>query len=50
MIIKQLPAEQVKIDQSFVREMLNDAEHGFIIDGIVGLAGSFERELLAEGV
>jgi diguanylate cyclase (GGDEF)-like protein/PAS domain S-box-containing protein len=48
--LKRLPAYLIKIDQSFVRHMLVDADDLAIIEGIVGLAKSFKREVLAEGV
>lgn len=48
--LKRLPAQTLKIDQSFVRDMLEDPEDLAILDGIVGLAESFQREAIAEGV
>ncbi len=48
--LKQLPATTLKIDQSFVRQMLADIEHVVIIHSILGLAQSFDRFVVAEGV
>lgn len=48
--IKSLPANVIKIDQSFVIEMLNDANNYSIINGVLGLAKSFARDVIAEGV
>jgi EAL domain-containing protein (putative c-di-GMP-specific phosphodiesterase class I) len=48
--LKRLPAYLIKIDQSFVRDMLDDADDLAIIEGVVGLAKSFQREVIAEGV
>ena len=48
--LKRLPAEVLKIDQSFVRDMLNDHEDLAIVQGVIGLAAAFHREVLAEGV
>ena len=48
--LKQLPARIVKIDQSFVRDLLDDQEHAVIVDSICGLAESFDRLVIAEGV
>ncbi len=47
---KRLPARTLKIDQSFVRDMLVDPEDLAIIEGIIGLARAFHREVIAEGV
>lgn len=48
--LKRLPAELLKIDQSFVRDMLDDADDLAIIQGIIGLATAFHRHVIAEGV
>ena len=48
--LKHLPAEMIKIDQSFVRDMLNDADDMAIVRGIIGLAAAFGRRVIAEGV
>ena len=48
--LKSLPAYLIKIDQSFVRDMLEDVDDLAIIEGVVGLAKSFQREVIAEGV
>jgi diguanylate cyclase (GGDEF)-like protein/PAS domain S-box-containing protein len=48
--LKRLAAGTIKIDQSFVRDLLDDAEHAVIIDSIRGLADSFGRQVIAEGV
>lgn len=48
--LKRLPASVIKIDQSFVRDMLDDDDDLTIIKGIVGLAESFQRTVIAEGV
>ncbi len=48
--LKRLQAETLKVDQSFVRDMLNDPDALAIVDGIIGLATSFRRQVLAEGV
>jgi diguanylate cyclase (GGDEF)-like protein/PAS domain S-box-containing protein len=47
---KRLPARLLKIDQSFIRDMLDDPEDLAIVDGVIGLARAFRREVIAEGV
>ncbi|MBV5320766.1 MAG: EAL domain-containing protein, partial [Sulfuricurvum sp.] len=48
--LKQLPVTTLKIDQSFVRNMLDDHNDLAILEGIIGLASAFSREVIAEGV
>ncbi len=48
--LKRLPAEIIKIDQSFVREILSDYNNLVIVQGVISLAGAFQREIIAEGV
>ena len=48
--LKQLPAGLLKIDQSFVRDMLEDPDDLAIIQGIIGLAAAFDRKVISEGV
>jgi diguanylate cyclase (GGDEF)-like protein/PAS domain S-box-containing protein len=48
--LKRLPASVLKIDQSFVSDMLDDPENLNILEGVLGLASAFHREVIAEGV
>ncbi|MBK9441886.1 MAG: EAL domain-containing protein [Comamonadaceae bacterium] len=48
--LKRLPAGMLKIDQSFVRDMLEDPDDLAILDGVLGLASAFRRQAIAEGV
>lgn len=48
--LKQLAAQTIKIDQSFVRGLLDDSENASIVNSVLGLARSFDRHTLAEGV
>lgn len=48
--LKRLPARELKIDQSFVKGMLDNPDDLAIIDGVLGLASAFRRDVIAEGV
>ena len=48
--LRRLPVNLIKIDQSFVRDMLEDADDLAIVEGVVGLAKAFRRGVIAEGV
>jgi len=48
--LRHLTASTIKIDQSFVRDMLDDPQDYTIVDGVSGLAEAFSRQVIAEGV
>ncbi|MFZ4623776.1 MAG: EAL domain-containing protein, partial [Rhodoferax sp.] len=48
--LKRLPVTQLKIDQSFVRDMLDDPDDLAILEGVISLSRAFNREVIAEGV
>ena len=47
---KRLPASLLKIDQSFVRDMLVNSEDRALVEGVISLARAFGRDVIAEGV
>jgi diguanylate cyclase (GGDEF)-like protein len=47
---RRLPTDTLKIDQSFIRDMLEDPEDMSIVEGVVGLTSAFGRTAIAEGV
>lgn len=48
--LRHLPASVLKVDRSFVRDMLEDPEDLTILEGVLGLAVAFRRDIIAEGV
>jgi EAL domain-containing protein (putative c-di-GMP-specific phosphodiesterase class I) len=48
--LKRLPVSTLKMDQSFVRDMLVNADDLAILEGVIGLAKAFQRTVIAEGV
>ncbi|MCL2345521.1 MAG: EAL domain-containing protein, partial [Desulfobulbus sp.] len=47
---RRLPVEALKIDPSFVRDMLDNPDHLAVVEGAIGLARAFRRQVIAGGV
>ena len=48
--LKRLPVDTLKIDRSFVQNMLIDAQDMALVEGVIGLARHFGCSVIAEGV
>lgn len=48
--LRRLPVHTLKIDRSFVQDMLEDPSDLIMIEGITSLANTFDHVVLAEGV
>ena len=48
--LKQLPIDMLKIDRSFVTNMLGDRQDLAIVEGVIGLSQTFGCSVVAEGV
>jgi diguanylate cyclase (GGDEF)-like protein len=48
--LKQLPLDQLKIDQSFVRDMTSDQNDVVMVQTIIDMAKNFRLNVIAEGV
>jgi len=48
--LSELPVDALKIDYSFVRDMLEDKRDLAIVQGIIALSKAFDRQTVAEGI
>ena len=48
--LKQLPLDQIKIDQSFVRDVVSDPSDAVLVKTIIDMAKNFRLNVIAEGV
>lgn len=49
-LFRRLSAQEIKIDRSFVFDMLNNPDSDMIVSAIISLSKSFRRRLVAEGI
>ena len=50
MYLKRLPANELKIDRGFVRELEHDSDDAAIVSAIVALGQALNLRIVAEGV
>ena len=48
--LRQLPVNEIKIDRSFVGQMLKEESDAIIVESIIGLAHNLGLRVIAEGV
>jgi EAL domain-containing protein (putative c-di-GMP-specific phosphodiesterase class I) len=48
--LKRLPVDAIKIDQSFVGDMVQNAADAAIVEAMMAMAKSFNLDVIAEGV
>ncbi|MFW3895394.1 putative bifunctional diguanylate cyclase/phosphodiesterase [Pseudomonas bharatica] len=48
--LKRLPTQTMKIDKSFIQDILHDQDDLALTRAVIGLAREFDRQVIAEGV
>jgi len=48
--LKRFPIDTLKIDQSFVRDIVTDADDATIVSAIIGMGKNLKQRVIAEGV
>lgn len=48
--LKQLPIDELKIDQSFIRDLVEDPNDSIIVETLISIGRKFNLEVIAEGV
>jgi EAL domain-containing protein (putative c-di-GMP-specific phosphodiesterase class I) len=48
--MKRFPIDTLKVDQSFVRDLVTDADDASIVSAVINMAKSLHLRVVAEGV
>ncbi len=48
--LKQLPVDEIKIDRSFVRDMMMNSKDGHLVNAIINMSLTLDLNVVAEGV
>nr|MBA3696285.1 EAL domain-containing protein [Methylotenera sp.] len=48
--LNKFPVSEIKIDKSFVQGIIDNPDHGLVIQAIISMAKSLGKDLVAEGV